>query len=397
MKTIPFFKCDTIKLILSCLLLCNGLLYGQVGKRLPSEKKEYTDSITGRKVIVLTTGTASDTKIYQTHPQWTSDGQYIIFRSNREGGRTSQVYAVHEQSGDIIQLTAGAGVNTGSLNVSRKTNKVYYLRNNKLTELSVDPIIQNSKAGKLSDSTQHEKTIMSLPPLHRESGGFSLDADETNAYIGIRYQKEKDTTNYYKLCAIDLNSGNISTIIEIPFRVGHIQANPVKPGEILYCYETGGDATQRMWMVNADGSNNRPFYKETPDEWVTHEIWIDEDHIMVNILGHLPRLRTKPHGIAVINVRTSEIRFYKNAEGRGYWHSDGTSNGKWGVADTFTGELHRINLYTGEETVLTIGHYAPTRGIPDIHTHHTISEDGTRVLFNSGKWGNNDLMIVNIE
>jgi len=382
------------RLLLTLFLFSSLVSFAQVGKRLPSERKEYKDSITRRKVIVLTTDPVSDTKIYQTHPQWTSDGAYIIFRSNRTGGRGGQVYAVHEQNGDIIQLTAGAGINTGSLNVCRKSNRIYYFRNNKLTRLNIDPIIKNDKP---SDSSPHEKTIMSLPPNHRESGGFSLDAGETKAYIGIRYNKDNDTTNYYKLCAIDLSTGALSTIIEIPFRIGHIQANPWIPGEILYCYETGGDATQRMWMVNADGSNNRPFYKETPDEWVTHEIWMDKDHVMVNILGHLPRLRVKPHGVAVINVRNNEIRFYKNAPGRGFWHCAGSSDGKWGVADTFTGELHRIDLQTGETTLLTAGHYPRTEAIPNIHSHHTISPDGKRVLFNSGKYGNNDLMITYID
>lgn len=367
----------------------------QVGKRYPSEKKEYNDSITGRKVIVLTTHTGSDTKIYQTHPQWTSDGEWIIFRSSRNSVRGGQAFAVNEKRGDIIQLTAGAGVNTGSMNVCRKSNRVFYLRNNRLIELSIDAVIKD--AGKPIDSSQFEKVIMTLPAMHRESGGFSLDANETKAYIGISYRKEADTTTYYKLCAIDLASGTFTTIIEIPFRVGHIQANPWIPGEILYCYETGGDATQRMWMVNADGTNNRPFYKETPDEWVTHEIWMDKDNVMINLLGHLPRLRVKPHGVAIVNVRNNEIRFYKNAPGRGFWHCAGSSDGKWGVADTFTGELQRINLLNGELTLLTAGHYERTEGIPAIHSHHTISPDGKRVLFNSGKFGNNDLMITYIE
>lgn len=385
-----------MKLFITLLLFCNLASHAQVGKRYASERKEYKDSITGRNVIVLTTHPGSDTKIYQTHPQWTSDGQWIIFRSARNNNR-GQAFAVNETSGDIIQLTAGTGVNTGSMNVCRKSNRVFYFRLNKLIELPIDPIIKDSKAGKSIDSTQYEKVVMTLPANHRESGGFSLDADETKAYIGIVYKKENDTANYYKLCAIDLSNGAFSTIIEIPFRVGHIQANPWLPGEILYCYETGGDATQRMWMVNADGSSNRPFYKETPDEWVTHEIWVDKDNIMVNILGHLARLRTKPHGIAIVNVRNNEIRFYKNAPGRGYWHCAGSSDNKWGVADTFTGELHRINLQNGETTLLTAGHYERTEGIPVIHSHHTISPDGKRVLFNSGKYGNNDLMITYIE
>ena len=94
----------------------------------------------------------------------------------------------------------------------------------------------------------------------------------------------------------------------VPFRLGHIQANPFVSGEILYCHETGGDAPQRMWIVNADGTGNRPLYKETPDEWVTHEVWFDKDHVVFNIMAHLPKLREKPTGIAIINVRDNQMR-----------------------------------------------------------------------------------------
>ena len=354
----------------------------------------FIDSVTGKQITALTTSPVSDTKIYQTHPQWTADGNHIIFRSGRAAG---QVFAVHEKTGAIIQLTDGKGINTGSINVCRKTNRLFYLRNNKLVELSIDPILTGSMEGKLFDSARFERTVMSLPPWHRESGGFSLDANDSTAYIGISYKKEKDTAVYYKLCAIDLQNGRMSTIIDIPFRVGHVQANPAVSGEVLYCQETGGDAEQRIWMVNADGTGNRPFYKETKDEWVTHEIWADKDHVMVNVLGHLPRLRTKPHGLAEINVRTNEIRFFMNAAGRGYWHSAESADRKWAIADTFTGELHRINLINGEVTLLATGLYEKTEGIPNIHSHHTISTDGKRVLFNSGKRGNNDLMVMDIE
>src|SRR5687768_7038703 len=137
------------RIITLLLMLSSMSSFSQVGKRYPPERKEYADSTTGRKITVLTNHTGSDTKIYQTHPQWTSDGEWIIFRSARAG--RGQAFAVHEKNGDIIQLTAGAGVNTGSMNVCRKSNRVFYFRNNKLIELPLDPIIQLGKQNKTAD------------------------------------------------------------------------------------------------------------------------------------------------------------------------------------------------------------------------------------------------------
>ena len=47
------------------------------------------------------------------------------------------------------------------------------------------------------------------------------------------------------------------------------------PGEIIFCWETGGKAPQRTWFVKSDGSGLRPLYPEAPYEWITHEAAFD--------------------------------------------------------------------------------------------------------------------------
>jgi oligogalacturonide lyase len=193
--------------------------------------------------------------------------------------------------------------------------------------------------------------------------------------------------------SIDLQTGELKTVIDTPFTMGHVQANPWVSGEILYCQETGGDAPQRMWFVRADGSGNQPLYKETTDEWVTHEIWLDKDYVLFNVLGHQPKLRTKPQGILSINVRNQEVRLHGQAEARGYWHCAGTADRRWAVGDTFTGEFYVINLLTGENKLLSAGHRPQGN---ETHSHHTMSPDGKRVLFNSGLLGNRDIMTITL-
>jgi oligogalacturonide lyase len=56
----------------------------QIGRRFPSERKDVTDPVTGAKLIFLTSTPSRDSKIYQTHNQWTSDGQWVIFRSEKQ-------------------------------------------------------------------------------------------------------------------------------------------------------------------------------------------------------------------------------------------------------------------------------------------------------------------------
>lgn len=57
--------------------------FAQIGRRFPSEKKVVKDPVTGTMLTFLTSTPSGDTKIYQTHNQWTSDGEWVIFRSGR--------------------------------------------------------------------------------------------------------------------------------------------------------------------------------------------------------------------------------------------------------------------------------------------------------------------------
>jgi oligogalacturonide lyase len=228
-----------------------------------------------------------------------------------------------------------------------------------------------------------------MPAGFRVSGGFTLDADESRAYSGVSLGDEKGG-----LRAIDLKTGEVSKIIDVSFRMGHVQANPWVSGEIMYCHETGGDAPQRMWFVRADGTGNRPLYVETPDEWVTHETWIDADHVLFVVMAHLPRLRTKPTGIFCLNLRNNEVKVLGQVEGRGFWHCNGSADGRWAVGDTFEGSLYLIDRASGETTLLTTGH----RMRPD-HAHPTFSPDGKRILIQSGMLSGGtslDLMVVNV-
>src|SRR5271170_1859174 len=95
----------------------------QVGHVSPSEKKIVIDPVTGTELTFLTSTPVGDSKIYQTHPDWTSDGNWLIFRSNRVRG---QAFAVNEETGTIVQVTDKGYL--GMLCVARKSMKLYIMR-----------------------------------------------------------------------------------------------------------------------------------------------------------------------------------------------------------------------------------------------------------------------------
>lgn len=364
-----------------------------VGRRFPSERQVLVDRVTGALLTALTTAKANDTKIYQSHPQWTADGTHVVFRSDgRSRDGRPQIFAVHEVTGDIIQLTDGPGVNVhdDSLALAHKSNKLYYLRDEgggtRLVELDLDPLLVKEVVGTstaASEGIGHERVVAVLPPDYRGMGGLSLDADEQVAYLGVTLQdpppREPGKTLPQVpggIRAVDLATGAYTKVVDTLFRVGHVQANPWVPGEILYCNETGGDAPQRMWVVKADGAGNRPLFEEEPKDLVNHEVFVDRDHVMFNLMGRWPEQRTRPTGITVVGLRDGFVEPVGQLPGRSFWHSNGTADGRWAAGDTFDGEIYLIDRRSGERKLLTAGHSG--------HAHQSFSPDGTRLLFQSG-------------
>ena len=98
--------------------------YGQIGRRWPSEKKVVPDPVTGIPLSFLTTSPGGDSKIYQTHQQWTADGKWLIFRGTR--GTGAQAFAVNEESGDIVQVTENGYM--GMLCNAHKSMKLFIMR-----------------------------------------------------------------------------------------------------------------------------------------------------------------------------------------------------------------------------------------------------------------------------
>ena len=77
-------------------LLVPVFAHAQIGKRFPAERKVVNDPVTGTMLTFLTSKPYGDSKIYQTHTQWTADGQWVIFRSGRA---KNEAMAVNEKTG----------------------------------------------------------------------------------------------------------------------------------------------------------------------------------------------------------------------------------------------------------------------------------------------------------
>lgn len=384
----------TILLLIAGLLLCCSHLStasdSQAGAWHPSERSVYRDSVTGREVIRLTSSPAEDVKIYQTHPSWTDSGRWIVFHSDRAG--SPQLFAVQEETGSIVQLTDEPGVNVGQVCLSRLQPALLTVIGDEIVRLDFGALLRPPAVS--SNPVPPTRTVMGrIPEEATLSGTMSWTASEFTLLAGLRHGRETDGQSW-SIAALDLAQGSWTTILEPGLQVGHVQANPERDDLIMYCHETGGDAPQRMWLVHADGTGNRPFYPESFDEWVTHELWWwGGSRALFTVWPKDDTMRLKPHGIASVSL-DGIVRFHSRFP---YWHVTGAARPRYPeyvVGDTFDGRIIRVDLETGERTLLTQGHRPDPGGT---HPHVSLDPGGRKVLFNSNANRNADLYLVDVD
>jgi oligogalacturonide lyase len=425
-------------LVFSAAVLSASVASAQIGRRFPSEKKIISDPVTGVPLSFLTSTPAGDSKIYPTHPQWTADGKWVIFRGNRVPG---QALAVNEATGDIVQVTDSGF--TGMLCVAQKSMRLFFTRPaNREADAPAQPtpgggaasepsspagrgagrgprgpvqivaidlarVFADSAAGQMQSAAIYETVCGVIPTELGVGGDLALDATEEVAYFRLSREaaakalppgaKAEATYGPRNMGAgpagigsMNLKTGECKVVAAVPFQVGHVQTNPWVPGEIIFCWETGGKAPQRAWTVLADGTGLRPLFPESVFDWVTHEAVVTKDEVAVAILGHrkvgvndtwgTAGTREHPTGLAIVNLRTRELQIAgQTKSGSGLWHVHASPDGRWATGDDFARNLYLIDRRTNEMMLLTAGHKSTAAD----HPHPTFSADSTRIEIQS--------------
>lgn len=333
----------------------------------------YRDERTGALVRCLTSDAARDEVIYQTHPMWAEGMEYLVFYSDRSGGGM-QPHVLESRTGTVRPL---AGHPIGDNVVARKSPAIYALRDNAIYAFDALRAFHEGAPG---------KWVADWPAGVGHQGMFSLDATERVLYGGATFEPEKR----WGIVALDLPRGTWRTVVEVDFLVGHVQAHPEIPGLVSFCWETGGDAPQRMWTVDAKEGEPRPIYQETYEEWVTHEVWWGPNQMLFTIWPYDDAHKTQPHGVAVVDYPSGDHRIVYQMPA---WHTAGSPDRRWVMADDFDRNLWLIDPRTGERRLLTQGHN--TKGV-DTHPHASFTPDSKGIVFTSSKFGNADVFHVEI-
>lgn len=327
--------------------------------------REFRDEQTGVKLRDLTPELPFAQIIYQTHPMWTQDMEYFVFN----GGESKDHLVPQARMNDLARIRPLLTDPVTASVLDTENGRLYYIQDKSIYVLSVSLGFRKMAS---------PRKIAELPAkILRPEGGISLDAKGDLVYMGAVMEENKE----WAIVALNLETESWQMVTELDFRVGHVQANPSITRIILFCHETGGDAPQRTWTVRASGKDLRPFYKETYEEWVTHEVWWGGFRALFTIWPYDDVHKGKPHGVAGADLSTGTLTIHSQFPA---WHTSGSPDGKWILADDFERNIWLIKADTNERRLLTQGHL----GIGfDTHPHPSFTPDSKAVVFNSSRSG----------
>lgn len=331
--------------------------YGQAGRDWGIERTEYVDPVTHVKIHELTDKNSKADNLYFHFSNFTADNRSVLFVSDRTG--SAQLFRADVATGRITQLTDGDKLGARSACPNpRRAEEVYIVRGSELTVLNIETF---------------SVRLVGTVPQPMVGGPSQPSPSHDGKWLAI--SKQRDAANW-EIGLVSTETGEYRTVTTQGFRIGHLQHSPTDP-LLFYVWETGGYAPQRTWLVNADGTGNRPFYYRaaqtnwfTPlKEWVTHEAWISGTGEMTMVNDKL--------GVMVVN-KEGHSRMVREGN---YWHAAADPEGKQLVLDDMQGRLWLSDVKTGSVRLLATGIRATER----VHAHASFDRLGHYIQFHSGR------------
>lgn len=351
----------------SCLLFLTIALLraSNVGRDWGVERGSYLDPVTGVRIWEMAAGPGANDNLYFHFSNFSADNRNLIFKSNRTG--SWQLFRVEVASGRIVQLTDDPQIpEYAACPDPTNARRLYYLSGSEIFAMDI-----------LDFTTRRIGTI---PPPYIPGSQPQPFQPPTLSGDGkwVTVSKQRDEHNW-EIGLMSTETGEYRTVITEGFRIGHVVHSPTD-STIFYVWESGdqGMVPQRSWLVNVDGSANRPFYFRldpkawfTPlKDWVTHEAWVADTGEMTMIM----------HKVGLILVqKDGTSRMVREGS---YWHAAARRDGKFIVLDDFQGRIWLVETATGNTHLLATGIQDKVR---TVHGHPSFDQLGRYVQFHSGR------------
>ena len=355
------------------------------GRVWPREDRWFRDPGTSARLRQITSHPSIHHHPFFFVPPWDDQMQRLIFVSHRTG--TPQIFAEDCASGRLIQLTDRTDLAEWSLHPAHGGRFVVFVAGTQAWRLDLETLREESLAS-FGDVGMREKGMVGAA-----MGTTTLSRCDRWWAVPVKVGAVS------RFVLIDLDAGTSRVILERD-TIGHPQFCPDDSGLIFYA----GPLTDRLWLVNRDGSGNRRLWQRAHDQqWITHESWIRGTRELAFV--------DWPHGVRAIAVDTGAMR---QVTAFPAWHAHPDDTGRRFVCDTNFPEIgiHTFDARSTEGAAAATrlchawassigahwaGPFPYNDGPREIHApqhthpHPRFSPDGSRVLFTSDRTGDAQL------
>ncbi len=361
------------------------------GKVFPTEKRLLSDQRNGACIRQLTEFPSVHHHPFYYVPAWDDAMQWLFFVSHRTG--LPQLFAEEVTTGQLIQLTDREDLNEWSIHPSHDGRFAYFTAGSGAWRVSTDTLQEECLANFGNAS------ILAPGSVGDAMGTTTLSHNDRFWAVPIR------VAEMAQLQIIDTSSGEHKVVVEAA-NIGHPQFHPRDANLLRYARSF----SERMWVVNRDGSENRLAYVRDPEskQWIVHEVWHPLRRELLTV--------DWPRGMIGVDVDTGAIRRVCEFNA---WHAMISRDGSRMVCDTTfpdqglfifdpndgLGKPHFLcaSQSSNKGDHWGVGHCpyddGPVRVHAPQHTHpHPhFSPDGRRVVFTSDRTGHAQLYEVEIE
>ncbi len=356
-----------------------------LGEWIAAPAQPQHDGETGVRYDVLTGGVGNNTHVYFNRANFTGDGRFLIFRSDRTG--SWQLYA-YDIAGQHLRRLTDAALNPGRPSIDQHRPLLYYTQGDAVHRLNIDTL---------------EEIVVYRHPTPAGGIFYLMDLSSDGQYLGFMeigpYDKLPDNTDDFvrRFEARPLSSFWIATADgakvwkahEEKRHLQHLLFCPADPATLMYCHEGPWDRVeQRLWLMRWDGSGIRPLrYQETPDLAIGHEYWC-ADGRHVDYVRHCKGQPTAVCRVDTLSGKETVLTLH------GYSHFISDRSGNRIVGD----DADFVTLFdvpSGSLTPLVRHNQALTIANTLYHPHPAFSPDGQRIVFcRRDDTGHNDVCLL---
>jgi Tol biopolymer transport system component len=320
-------------------------------------------------VIRLTDERYTCNHMYFHNRSFTPDDKFVIFQSMMHG--TNNLYKLELATNTVTKLTHGYDIDYFGY-PSRDGKKVYFGVAGCIRTVDLD--------------TCEEEVILRAQDLVKEnvtkcSGAFpSWDGKKLVCF----YEAMPD----FGLIVLDLVTGDKKIIIHGDQPLRHCQFCPNDHNLIMYAHEGSRAVVKsRMWLINADGSNNRRVRSVDDGEFASaghagHEFWAN----IGRRIYYTVRLEGKLYFSTIdLDTGKEETLFELDNE-----HGTITQDDKYVITDSSrgNGEMNIVNLATKEKKVLCYHNFSWSGAeMSRLHPHPTVSYNTRKCIYTTDGFG----------